>query len=124
MMTAQEKATVTATLVMESTGFAPAVRSAAFNGTWSKLYQAEAYYLDMTLTPAGKTARLQGQLLASDGGQPPSGTVTLLQGDEVRQSVSVGVAGDFYVDIGEAHEYHLSVELSDTVLSVPGLDVN
>ena len=119
-----EKATLTAVLVMESTGFAPAVRSAAFSGAWSKLYQADDYYLDMTLTPSGKTARLQGQLLASDGGQLPSGTVALYQGEEVVQSVSVGAAGDFYVDIGEAHLYHLSVELDDTVLSVSGLEIN
>ena len=122
--TAQEKAVCNATLVMESKGFAPAVRSAAFSGAWSKLYQADAYYLDMTLTPAGKTARLQGQLLASDGGQLPSGTVALYQGEAVVQSVPVGAAGDFYVDIGEAQQYCLSVELDDAVLRVSGLDIN
>ncbi len=121
---AQDKAVCNATLVMESKGFAPTVRSAAFSGAWSKLYQADAYYLDMTLTPAGKTARLQGQLLASDGGQLPSGTIALYQGEEVIQSVPVGAAGDFYVNIGEAHQYRLSVELGDTVLSVSGLDIN
>ena len=124
MVMTEEKATLRAVLVMESKGFAPAVRSAAFSGAWSKLYQADDYYLDMTLTPSGKTARLQGQLLASDGGQLPSGTVALYQGEEVVQSVSVGAAGDFYVDIEEAHQYRLSVELDDSVLSVSGLEIN
>ena len=119
-----EKTTYNATLVMESKGFAPAVRSAALSGAWSKLYQADAYYLDMTLTPSGKTARLQGQLLIGDGGALPSGTVALYQGKEVMQSVPVGAAGDFYLDIAEAHQYRLSVELDDTVLAISGLDVN
>lgn len=123
-MTVQDKAICDAILVMESRGFAPAVRSAAFSGAWSKLYQADAYYLDMTLTPSGKTARLQGQLLKDDGGQLPGGTVALYQGDEVVQSVPVGAAGDFCVDVGEAHQYRLSVQLGDTVVSVSGLDIN
>ena len=119
-----EKVAITAILVMESKGFAPAVRSAAFSGAWSKLYQANDYYLDMTLTPSGKSARLQGQLLAADGGQLPEGTVALYQGDEVVQSVSLGAAGDFYADVAEAHQYRLVVEIDDTVLSVSGLDIN
>ena len=124
MTTKTAKRTCDATLVMESKGFAPAVRSAALSGAWSKLYQADAYYLDMTLTPSGKTARLQGQLLMSDGGELPSGTIALYQGEEVVQSVPVGAAGDFYLDIAEAHQYGLSVELDSTVLHVVGLDVN
>ena len=124
MTIAAAKATLTAVLVMESKGFAPAVRSAAFSGAWSKLYQADDYYLDMTLTPSGKTARLQGQLLAADGGQLPGGTVALYQGEEVIQSVPVGAAGDFYIDVSAAHQYRLSVELDDTVLSVSGLDID
>ena len=124
MTNTAEKATLAAVLVMESKGFAPAVRSAAFSGAWSKLYQADDYYLDMTLTPSGKTARLQGQLLAADGGPLPEGTVALYQGDEVVQSVSLGAAGDFYADVSEAHQYRLVVEMDDAILSVSGLNIN
>ena len=125
MMTEQsKKAICNATLVMESKGFAPAVRSAAFSNAWSKLYQADAYYLDMTLTPTGRAARLQGQLLASDGGQLPNGTVALYRGDIIVQNVPVGEAGDFHINIGETHEYRLNVELDNAVLSVTGLDIN
>lgn len=124
MTTIQDKTVCNATLVMESRGFAPAVRSTAFSGVWSKLYQADVYYLDVTLTPSGRTARLQGQLLKDDGGQLPGGTVALYQDDEIVQSVPVGAAGDFYVDISEAHQYRLSVQLADTVFSVTGLDIN
>ena len=51
---------------MESAGLAPAVRGATFNQSWSKLFQAGAYYLDLSFLPAGASGMLQGQVLGSE----------------------------------------------------------
>lgn len=41
-----------AELLMESHGLTPAVRGATFSQGWSKLFQADAYYLDLSFLPA------------------------------------------------------------------------
>lgn len=109
-----------ATLIMESNGFAPSVRSATFTQRWSRLYQAGPYFLDMTLKPEGKGALLQGQVLHQDGAALPADALMVLGSNgEAR----LGATGDFQFFIDEVSELSLEARLNETAFVVEGLAI-
>lgn len=111
-----------AILVMESRGIAPSVRSAAFTGVWSKLYQAGNLYLDVTLKPGAKTASLQGQLL-SEGDLSVSGKVNLFRDSNILSSVPLGHEVGFGLTIDEPGDYRLELDLGTETIGVGGIEV-
>ena len=107
---------------MESRGLAPSVRGVGFHSDWSRLYQAEEFYLDLMLKPKDKKASLLGQLLNEDG-IALVGDVELLRGDESLGLMTLGRDADFFMEIEEAGNYELKITLSDSTIIVGDLAV-
>jgi hypothetical protein len=121
-----------ATLLMESHGLAPDVRSNSFASlkVWSKLYQAGSYFVDLALGPGEHGLGLRGEILTQDETPVPSeGTVTLHdRTGEIMASASLGDASNnaeaaFVFDVEHIDDYHLEVVFEQEVLSVAGIDV-
>ena len=53
-------------LLMESRGFATGARS-TFSKTWSKLFKIGPYFVDVSCTPEGNKAKLEGQVMYDHG---------------------------------------------------------
>ena len=106
-----------AKLVMDSRETTTSVRSQAFVGGWSKLYQAGAYYLDLSLKMDGQAAVLMGHVLPPVGEHQVKGRVRL---DE-RHEVSIGTAGDFRIEVHPNHIGKLEVELEAAQLVISNL---
>lgn len=117
MMVSAETVTLEASLLMESNGLAPAVRGATFYQSWSKLFQAGSYYLDLSFLPAGNSGTLQGQVLG--GELLGSGEVTLYRGDDsVAAHAQLSADGDFCLRVAETRPYRLAVMVGAVALSV------
>jgi hypothetical protein len=114
---------LTARLVMESRGLAPSVRGVGFHSDWSRLYQAEAYYLDLMCKPKDKKASLLGQLLNEDG-VPLAGEVELLQDDQSISNASLGRDADFFMEIEDAGHFELKITLSNSTIIIGDLAVS
>jgi hypothetical protein len=56
-----------ATLMMESRGLAPHVRSGGFSESWSRLYRTDDYFIDITWQQEGHGGVIRGQVLSADG---------------------------------------------------------
>ena len=107
-----------AVLVMDSRQLNPSVRSQAFVGGWSKLYQAGSYYLDLSLKMDGEGAVLMGHVL------PPVGEHQVRGRVRVNAVVAeLGVAGDFRVEVEVRELRGLEVELENVALSVSDLGI-
>ena len=116
-----------AELLMESTGLAPAVRGATFYQGWSKLFQADAHYLDLSFLPAGSTGTLQGQVLGGEtfSNRDVQGDVTLYRDDgSVAARSRLGTDGDFSLNVAETHAYRLAVTFAETSLRVSKLTLS
>jgi hypothetical protein len=115
--------TLKARLVMESRGLAPAVRSLGLHSDWSRLYQANTFYLDLMLKPKDKTSNLIGQLL-SEASIPLRGEISLLQDQTLIHRIQLGRDAEFLVEVKESGIYQLSISLGDTTISVPDLSLH
>jgi hypothetical protein len=109
-----------AKLVMDSRETVTSVRSQAFVGGWSKLYQAGAYYLDLSLKMDGQAAVLLGHVLPPVGEHQVKGRVRL---DE-RHEVTIGNAGDFRIEVHPDRIGKLEVELEAAHLVVSNLSAS
>lgn len=118
--------TVAAVLVMESRGYAPAVRSISFGGNWSKLYQAGERYLDMNLKAGERSALLQGQLLGEGLEGPLSGRVTLAPLEPTGATLEVAVErdGSFRLEPDTVGHYRLELALSDGAIVIDDLELS
>lgn len=121
-----------ATLLMESHGLAPDVRSASFSSiqVWSKLYQAGSYFVDLTLGPDDQGRRLRGEILTRDDAPlPGAGTVTLHdRSGEMVASASLGDTSnggdtEFVFQVEDIDDYRLEVIFEQETLSVTGIEV-
>lgn len=112
-----------ATLVLESRGLAPQVRSAAFSDIWSRLYQAEDYVLDLSCQAEGKLSRLQGQVMVDASPDTPIGQVTLLNNSGEISSARLDSFGQFQLNVSEPGDFRLRVETPNRTFAVSNLHV-
>ena len=94
-------------LLMESRGFASSTRS-AFSKTWSKLFQVGPYFVDLSCTAAGDSAKFAGQILFEDA--PCAVQLSLLK-DGKRLNPQLDETGSFSVAISKPgiHTLELNV---------------
>ena len=112
-----------ATLILESRGLAPQVRSAAFSDIWSRLYQAEEYVLDLSCQAEGKLSRLQGQVMMDASNSSPVGQVTLLNAQGEVSSARLDSFGQFQLNVSEPGDFRLRVETPNRTFAVSDLNV-
>jgi hypothetical protein len=108
-----------AVLITDSREMASSVRSQAFIGGWSKLYQAGTYYLDLSLKMDGQAAVLLGHVLPPVGEHQVKGRVRVN-----RTQTELGPAGDFRIEVDAVQLKNLEVELENVALTVRDLDAS
>jgi hypothetical protein len=111
-----------AVLVMDSRDTTSNVRSQAFAAGWSRLYQAGAYYLDLSLKQDGDHTVLMGHVLPPVGEHQVKGAVRIAQ-DEGEQASSIGPAGDFRLEVKLGELQGLEVELETVRLTITDLGI-
>ena len=94
-----------ATLVLESRGFAPQLRSAPFSAGWSRLYQAENYVLDLSCKVQDKHSSLQGHIMLDSNPEIPVGSVTLLHADEELACATLDAFGQFQINMRQVRPF-------------------
>jgi hypothetical protein len=102
-----------AILVMDSRNVNLAVRhQAQASMGWSRLYQAGPYYLDVSLKPGEKEARLVGQVVSQDPSKLAEGMVHLTQPSGLTTQ-ALEPSGRFSFSITPDHtaQYSIEVEL-------------
>lgn len=110
-----------AVLVMDSREATPSVRSQAFIAGWSRLYQAGAYYLDLSLKRDGERAVLMGHVLPPVGEHQVRGQVRV--GPIESEASKVGPAGDFRLEVDLGSLRSLEVELETVRLTIGDLGI-
>ena len=111
-----------AVLVMDSRDAAPSVRSQAFAAGWSRLYQAGAYYLDLSLKQDGDHTVLMGHVLPPVGEHQVKGLVRVTQAHGNMDS-NIGPAGDFRLRVDMGVMQGLEVELETVRLTIKDLGI-
>jgi hypothetical protein len=111
-----------AVLVMDSRDTTSSVRSQAFAGGWSRLYQAGAYYLDLSLKQDGDHTVLMGHVLPPVGEHQVKGLVRIAEVGGQKDS-SIGPAGDFRLEVQIGELQSLEVELETVRLSISDLGI-
>ncbi len=112
-----------AVLVMDSRDTTSSVRSQAFAGGWSRLYQAGAYYLDLSLKQDGDHTVLMGHVLPPVGEYQVTGLVRIAQVGGDKDS-SIGPAGDFRLEVKLDEFQGLEVELEMVRLTISDLGID
>lgn len=119
--------TVTATLVMQSEGYAPQVRSHGYTASWSRLYQSDGLFVDLCFTPKRHQKTLTVQVLSADGVPAPVSSLQLVPGPEAQQGDTLqgNLDGGGYASFGLEHDgdFDLVVELAEATLVIPNLPV-
>jgi len=111
-----------AVLVMDSRDATSSVRSQAFTAGWSRLYQAGAYYLDLSLKQDGDHTVLMGHVLPPVGEHQVKGRVRMAQLEGEVDS-NIGPAGDFRLRVDPGQLNGLEVELETVRLMVGDLGI-
>jgi hypothetical protein len=114
-----------AVLVMETRSPNVGLRTQAFTGGWSRLYQAGDYYLDLSFKPEVKNAVLMGRLLPSAPQERLEGRVELrpIAGGEGIET-SLESSGVFRFECNVSGEQALMVDMQGTILRVEPLEMN
>ena len=118
--------TYKAELIADVTGKASDVRGASFANTWTKLYKAGGYYIDLTFTPRAQAADLIGELLTPLGSEAiPQGKVILshLRDGETLKA-SLDDSGGFMLKLQKVGQYQLDIQLGSEKLSVQNLEAS
>lgn len=114
------------TLLMESHGIAPDVRSSMFAGfrVRSMLYQAGPYFVDLTIAPEETKVTLSGELMTESGeALPKSGIVVLYEATGERiSSLSLDVSTHFEFAIRPERSYRLELTFPDATLHIAVID--
>jgi hypothetical protein len=111
-----------AVLVMDSRDTTSSVRSQAFAGGWSRLYQAGAYYLDLSLKQDGDHTVLMGHVLPPVGEHQVKGQVRISEQGGEKDS-NIGPAGDFRLEVKMGELQSLEVELETVRLTISDLGI-
>ncbi len=115
------KASYRMMLLVEAEGLAPSVRSAGFQRSWSRLYQAGPFTVDMMFEPGRRGARVFGQILHQDDALT-AGSVMLGDDGGVVACAEVGPDGDFTFEVTSAGLYRMHLLVADTELTLEALD--
>lgn len=113
-----------ATLVMQSSGFAPAVRSGGVCDSWSRLYQAGDLLVDLMLRPDASGALLQGQLLADGAEVGGSARLTLSRDGHPADHCRADAQGGFDLRLERSGRYGLQIEFGGALLALPDIEVH
>ena len=112
-----------ASLVVESRGEAPSVRSAASTVAWSRLYKADDYHIDLAFQAHTDATELRGQLLPPSA-TVPRGNVSLYNlSDQQSTSVPLSSSGTFLFPVTKAGPYSLTLKLEGATLAIDSLDI-
>jgi hypothetical protein len=114
-----------AVLVMETLNSSVGLRTQAFTGGWSRLYQAGDYYLDLSFKPDAKTAVLTGRLLPSTPQERLEGRVELRPitgGDGIEAPLEE--SGEFRLECALSGRQALMVDLQGMMLRVEPIELN
>jgi hypothetical protein len=116
---------VDAVLVMETRDSNVGLRTQAFAGGWSRLYQAGDYYLDLSFKAEPKNAVLIGRLLPSTPQERLEGRVELrpVTGGEGLET-PLEASGEFRFECNASGEHALMVDLQGTTLRVQPIEMN
>lgn len=103
----------------------PEVRN-TFNRSWTRLFQADDHYIDLSLRPRDQAAVLRGQVLVpTDEDAIPQGAVHLYDQDRSRiASVVLGASGTFSLELHTATHFQLLFELESKDIWVRDLEVD
>ena len=113
-----------ATLVMESRGLAPHVRSFHFTDLWSRLYKTEEYFLDITCKPEGEVSQLSGQIMLSSGLEPnQNAQVVLYHNDHEIAQAALDGFGQFKLNVTKHGSFDLEVKFQEARITVPQLTI-
>ena len=107
------------TLVMESRGIAPQVRSLANSCYWSKLYRAGQYFLDLSCKSNDASHVIRGHLFAESGYEVVKGKINLNQLNDAPIQANLSNFGEFKLDVLESGCYELEVSLEGQSLKIP-----
>ena len=113
-----------ATLVMESRGLAPQVRSFHFTDLWSRLYKTDDYFLDITCKPEGELSQLSGHIMLSSGLEPEeSANIILYKDNQEITQAGLDDFGQFKLDVDMQGTFDLEVQFGDARITVPQLTI-
>jgi hypothetical protein len=123
--TNREQIIYSAVLVMETRDSNRGLRTQAFAGGWSRLYQAGDYYLDLSFKPEVKNAVLIGRLLPSTPQERLEGRVKLrpMTGGEGLEA-PLEPSGVFRFECNVSGDQALMVDLQGTTLRVEPIEMN
>jgi len=123
MLNATKPTSIQAILVMDSRKTSIAVRSQNFTGSWSQLYKAGDFYLDLSLKPSETEAMLIGQISGpAQLAEEISGIVSVKNGQGVA-SGTISPRGSFRLALSERGEHLLEIALKNRVLQVSRLEI-
>lgn len=96
------------------------LRSSAFASGWTRLYQAQDYYFDLSYKPEDDQGLLMGQVLRATGGSLPSPAQAALLGSDGSPLLTepVSDSGSFRMTVGDITGHRLEVKLDQTTFEV------
>lgn len=103
-----------ATLMMESRGLAPHVRSGGFMQGWSRLYRTDDYFIDVTWQQEGVGGVIRGQVLSASGEDITlSGEVLLQDSSGLKTSqTALDSLGQFHLSVKTPLPQQLAVTIA------------
>lgn len=109
-----------AILIMESQPNQAGLRSSAFTSGWTRLYQAQDYYFDLSYKPDEDHGLLMGQVLRAAGGSLPSPAQAALLSSDGSPLLTepVSDSGSFRMAVQEITGHRLEVKLDQTTFEV------
>jgi hypothetical protein len=116
--------TQNASLVMESRGLAPNVRSFHFTDLWSRLYKTDDYFLDITCKPDGEHTQLSGQVMLNSGLEVTErAQIVLYHHNQAVAEADIDDYGQFRIDIDQHGIFDLEVNFPEAKITVPQLSI-
>ena len=114
-----------ASLVMESRGLAPEVRSFHFTDLWSRLYKTEDYFLDITCKPQGDQSQLSGQVMLNNGRDATErAQIVLYQHNQAVAEADLDDLGQFKFDVEKNGIFDLELKFNEARITVPQLFIH
>ena len=109
--------------MVESKGEGPSTRSAAATISWSRLYKANGYHIDLAFQTHTGSAELRGQLLPPSA-SVPQGNVSLYNlSSRKSTSVALSESGTFLLSVEKAGPYRLTFDLEEAELAIDSLEL-
>lgn len=99
------------------------IRSSPFQQTWSRLYSANDYFIDLAFDVPNEKAIVRGQvLLPSNSGPIDQGMVKLYLDKKTSLETNLDASGTFAFTLEQTGNYHLIIKLKKNILAVPSIE--